>query len=251
MTETERNAALLEKMIRVAAERGAKIVVTPECALHGYCHPSDWRAWTTDPEDKEFPQIAEYAEPVSGKHAKHFAELAKELGIYICLGMAERDGGKFHNSQALFGPDGSLLAVHRKSSLWTPGDGWCEPGPDKAVVVDSPYGKLGLMICFEVHSMPEKLARAGADIILYSVGWYGPNEMEWFGRRFPRDVVAKYNVAVVLANWSGPGGGDSWPGLGFSSIYDASGKILAMSGNRPGPRIAIADIPLPPRGEER
>jgi predicted amidohydrolase len=244
MTKTERNAALIEKLIRVAAKNGAKIVVTPECALQGYCHPPDWKTWTANPDEKGSPQVAEYAESIPGKHSERFAELARELGLYICLGMIEEKEGKFHNAQVLFGPDGKTLAIHRKSQLWPPGDGWCEAGPGTPTVVDTPYGKLGLMICFELHSMPEKLVKAKTDIVLYSVGWYGPNEREWFQHRFPRDIVKKNKLAIVLANWCGPGEGDSWPGLGFSSIYDSTGKILAMTGAGVEPKVVISNLPI-------
>jgi hypothetical protein len=37
----------------------------------------------------------------------------------------------------------------------------------------------GLMICFDFHTLPPLLAKQEADIVLYSVGWYGPNEKNW------------------------------------------------------------------------
>ncbi len=95
------------------------------------------------------------------------------------------------------------MAHHRKPSLWTPGDGtWCTPGEREIQVVKTEYGRLGLMICFDFHTLPPLLAKKGADIVLYSVGWFGPNEENWFGKLLPAKAVIPYGFDLVAANWS-------------------------------------------------
>ena len=129
--------------------------------------------------------------------------------------------------------------------LWPPGDsGWCTPGDLPIQVVKTEYGNIGLMICYDFHALPPLLAKRGADIVLYSVGWYGPNEADWFGRAFPAKAVVPYGFDVVVANWSGPTEVQEWPGRGHSCVITREGKVLAMSQAVCGNDIVFADLKL-------
>lgn len=86
-----------------------------------------------------------------------------------------------------------------------------------------------------------------ADIVRYSVGWYGPNEAEWFGRSFPSRAVIPYGFVVVVANWASPGPEKSWPGRGHSCILTRDGKVLAMSRAVCGNDIVLADLEIKKR----
>jgi predicted amidohydrolase len=246
MGATEENIARLMRLVRQAADGGARIIVTPECAVQGYMHPETMASWTVGaPHDDHLP-VQPVAEPIPGPVTARFAPLAKELGVYLCLGMVElAPGGRFHNAQVLFGPDGEILAHHRKRMLWTPGDGqWCDKGDHPVQVVDSPYGRLGLMICFDFHALPKLLAEQQADIVLYSVGWYGPNEASWFGEIFPRNTVVPNRIHVVAANWSAPSEDIEWPGRGHSCVIRRDGVVLAMAATVVGDEIVFADLPV-------
>ncbi|OGV72162.1 MAG: hypothetical protein A3K18_21155 [Lentisphaerae bacterium RIFOXYA12_64_32] len=246
MGAMEYNRSLLTRLVTKAAEAGAKIVVLPECAVTGYMDPAAERVWTSaaHPDENEFDAHA-VAETVPGPATEHFAALAKKLGVYLCLPLVEKDGGTLYNSQVLLGPDGTILAHHRKKNLWLPGDGaWMTPGEKPVQVVDSPYGRLGLMICYDVHVMPELLAKAKADIVLYSVGWYGPNTENWFRNLFPAGYVVPNHFAVVVANWSAEPDNPGWPGHGYSCVIDAAGKVLSMATSDRGEEIVFADLPV-------
>lgn len=242
MGHTPENTANLAALIRQAAAAGAKFVVTPECALQGYMDPPSWTSWTT--EAGQPWSVANVAEPVPGPATATFANLAKELKLYICLGLIESAGNTFFNAQVLLAPDGSLVAHHRKKALWPPGDGaWCSEGDLPVQVVDTPYGRVGLMICYDFHELPELLGKAKADLVLYSVGWYGPNEKDWFSKRFPREAVMPYGFSVVAANWAGQTPADEWPGRGFSCILAGDGTVCAMATSVIGNELVVADVP--------
>ena len=246
MGDTEGNVDNLVALIRQAARGGAKIVVTPECAVQGYLHAPSWTSWTSET-NKEF-SVSRVAEAVPGPSTELFSALAKELHLFLCIGMIEGAGGRFFNAQVLFAPDGGLIAHHRKKALWTPGDSlWCSEGTLPVQVVDSPYGRLGLMICYDFHRLPEKLAEQKADIVLYSVGWYGPNEKSWFSKQFPQKAVVPYGFSVVAANWSGVTEEDEWPGRGYSSVIAGDGTVLGMAQSVFGDEVVWADIPLEKR----
>ncbi|MBA4386723.1 MAG: hypothetical protein C0404_02010 [Verrucomicrobia bacterium] len=241
--DTNHNVTVLTGLVRESAGKGAKIIVTPECAVSGYMDPFHNLAWTSGTNTGEgFVSIARMAETVPGPSVTHFSALAKELQIYLCLGIAERDGTNYYNAQVLLGPDGTMLAHHRKISLWPPGDaGWVSAG-EGIQTVQTPYGRLGLMICHDFHVLPAKLAEAKVDMVLYSVGWYGPNGDDWFSRRFPEKYVAPNGFAVIAANWSAETKDKTWAGSGHSCVIDRTGKVLKMAVTEAGSEIVIADL---------
>jgi predicted amidohydrolase len=253
MGEVRRNRALLTQLVHNAAEKGAKIIVTPECAVCGYMDPATEMKWSSRPEagDPEM-DVNRVAETIPGPSTKHFAALAGKLGAYLCIGLIEKSDGKFYNSQVLLDPHGEIAAHHRKRAPWAPGDGlWMTKGDRPIQVVDSPYGRLGLMICRDYHVLPELLAKKRADIVLYSVGWYAPNPKGWFSILFPRKVVVPNRFSVVAANWSAEKGSPGWPGHGYSCIISSRGELLGMAAGTRGSEIVIADLPFRSRPTSR
>ncbi|HUT35407.1 MAG TPA: carbon-nitrogen hydrolase family protein [Planctomycetota bacterium] len=244
MGEVERNRKLLTGLIEKAAGQGAKIVVLPECAVQGYMDPGRNVTWSAKAKGEGQLAVQEHAESVPGPSTRHFAELAKKLGIYLVVPLIEAAGDEFYNAQVLLGPEGKVLLHHRKWNLWPPGDAtWASPGTRPVQVADTPLGRLGLMICYDVHKLPEELKKAGADVVLYSVGWYGPNTETWFGDVFPRRYVVRNGFAAVAANWSAEPGAPGWPGHGYSCVVAPDGKVLAMAKTTRGDEIVLADVP--------
>ncbi len=274
------NRKLLASLIVKAAKNGAKIVVTPECALQGYMDVGGDVVWAANAvsEDNELP-VEKGAATLKDPSIKYFQGLAKKLKIYICLGFIEkalesREKGategassaaekgardekndaknaakvwKYYNAQILIAPNGKIIAHHRKWNLWPPGDGgWASQGKLEPQVVDTEYGRIGLMICFDLHVLTPILAKQKADIVLFSVGWLGPNEENWFHNVFPRDYVKPYGFSLVLANWSAEELAEPWPGAGYSSVYDGTGKVLAKAKGVKGSEIVYAEIKAHP-----
>lgn len=242
MGATAANVENVSGLVRKASAQGAKIVVLPECVVQGYMDPLSWISWQKSKEAGK-PQVAPVAETIPGPVTRQFGELAKELGIYLCLGLIEVEADKFDSSQVLFSPTGQIVAHHRKQSLWMPGEAtWCTAGERPVQVVDTEYGRLGLMICHDFHKLPPKLKEHGADIVLYSVGWYGPNEKNWFENVFPRRAVIPYDYHIVVANWSAASPDARWPGQGFSCIITKDGKTLAAAKTAVGNEIVVTNL---------
>jgi predicted amidohydrolase len=246
MGKTEDNLRNITNLVRRAAAQGAKIVVIPECAVQGYVDPNTWTSWSKMPDDDN--PVQSVAEPIPGPATRTLSQLADELDIYLCAGLIEVESNDFFNAQVLIAPDGAIVAHHRKKSLWTPGDSsWCTPGKLPVQVVKTEFGNLGLMICYDFHTLPPLLAKRAADIVLYSVGWYGPNEKNWFGKQFPAKSVVPYGFDVVAANWTSPTSEQEWPGRGHSCVITREGKVLAMSEAVSGNDIVLADLDIKKR----
>lgn len=157
----------LEPMIREAARGGARIVLTTESCLDGYSI-----------RDKEMPIEAFRAlaeEIPGGDYAERFRKLADELDIHLVVGLLRRIEDKTYNSAAVFGPDGKLVGIYHKQHLGH--EKVRNTAGDACPVFDTPYGKMGVMICADRRypKVTRGLVAAGAEFILVpSGGMWGP-----------------------------------------------------------------------------
>ncbi len=250
--EPEANRARLAPLVREAAAAGAKIVVLPETAITGYMSADIRTTWgvpgrdatpglrTVSPED--------VAETVPGPSTKEFCRLAGELGIYLTVPFVEVERGKpgdpprYFNTLCLAGPGGKLLLHYRKLNPWPFAErSWATPGDRGLAFVDTEYGRLGLLVCFDINFEPANLAREGVDTILWSVAWVDREKSPWFGVELPR-LARECGVGIVGANWTVPGGAD-WHGYGQSLIVGRTGRVLARTSDDAREEIVYADLP--------
>jgi nitrilase len=160
--------ATIEKaisLIKRASEKGAKIVVFPEAFIPAYPRGLSFGTIIGSRSDdgrRDWYRYWRNSIPVPGEATDLLGKAAREAGVYLIIGVIERDreysGGTLYCSVLFFGPDGALLGKHRKLKptaaeriVWGEGDGSTLP------VFDTPYGKIGALICWENY-MP--LARA-------------------------------------------------------------------------------------------
>ncbi|WP_338448968.1 carbon-nitrogen hydrolase family protein [Niallia oryzisoli] len=152
-------------LIKQAGEKEAQIVVFPEAFIPAYPRGLSFGTIIgsrTDDGRKDWYRYWENSIPVPGEATELLGNAAREAGVYLVIGVIERDseysGGTLYCSVLFFSPDGELLGKHRKLKptaaeriVWGEGDGSTLP------VFDTPYGKIGALICWENY-MP--LARA-------------------------------------------------------------------------------------------
>lgn len=237
------NVARLDDLILRAAAAGAKIVVTPECSVQGYMDAENGVSWVRDEAEGAPGRVWGVAEAVPGGMTDHFGRIARTSGAYVCIGLIEKSGTNLFNSQVLLAPDGRIAAHHRKRNLWPPGDsGWATKGDRPLQVVETEYGRLGLMICYDVHTLLWKHREARTDILLWSVGWYGPNTEQWFSDSMPKTVARDAHFAVVAANWSSGEGAAGWPGRGFSVVIGGRGEVIGVSRREAGTDIVYGEV---------
>ncbi len=143
-------------LIAQAAKTGANIIVFPEAFIP--CYPRGLTFRTTVGSRSEDGRIdwkryLDNSVPVPGKTTDIIGKAAKQANAYVSIGVIERDtefsGSTVYCTVLFFGPDGKLLGKHRKLKptaserlIWGEGDG------STLTVVDTPYGKMGALICW-------------------------------------------------------------------------------------------------------
>jgi predicted amidohydrolase len=165
MTSTanvRRNLTRARRLIREAAGAGAHLVALPE--NFAYLRPEGTRVG--------------FKEPLDGELVRGLGDEARRLGCYLLLGsIPERipRSRRIHNTSVLLGPEGQVLAAYRKMHLFDiemRGTGELRESltvaaGDRPVVAETPLGKLGLSICYDLR-FPElyrRLALAGASVL--------------------------------------------------------------------------------------
>jgi nitrilase len=171
MFDTPRTLEKLADLASDAAGRGANLVVFPEAFVGGYPKGLDFgaRLGLRLPEGREdFRRYFEAAIDVPGPATEAIGAAARAASAHLVVGVIERDGGTLHCTALMFGPDGRLLAKHRKLMptamerlVWGFGDG------STLSVVDTPLGKLGSVICWENYMPLLRMAMYAKGIELY------------------------------------------------------------------------------------
>src|SRR5690242_10886968 len=247
------NTRKLTQLVKEAAANGAKIVVLPEASITGYLSQDLKTNWHVKgrPLEKQFTGLdpARFAEPVPGPSTRHFGKLAEDLGIYLTIPFVEvdfqegRDKPRYFNTVCLASPRGELVTHYRKLTPWPyPEKSWATPGDRGVQTYDTEYGRVGLAICFDIHTILEKYQPHDIWTLLYPIAWvYEEHPADWFWRQLP-ERLAPYKFYVVGANWS-VDGPQPWRGYGFSTIYAPGGKVIASAKSLYGSEIVYATIP--------
>lgn len=246
----EANRKALVPLIRQAAEGGAKIVVLPETAISSYMSHDIRLTWQLPnravSEGLVGRSPADVAETVPGPSTEQFAALAKELGIYLTVPIVEVDPPtvRYFNTLVLVGPEGTILLHYRKLNPWPHAErGWATRGDRGHAAVDTPYGRLGLLICYDINFEPVAIQKEGVDHLLYSIAWVDDPGSDWFDDDLPR-IAREHHFSIVGANWSIPDTA-GWAGWGMTRVIAADGTIVARAPSDLGNAIVYADLPLP------
>ncbi len=162
--DVDQNISYTSRQIIEAVDNGAQFVLTPEV--------------TNLMEENNQALRARVGRQGDDKAVAAFSALAKKLHIYLLigsLGLHDDAGEKLVNRSVLFLPDGSIAATYDKIHMFDVDLGGGETyresanyaAGDKAMVVDLPFGKLGLSICYDVRfaHLYRTLAKAGAQMI--------------------------------------------------------------------------------------
>ncbi|MEZ5417294.1 MAG: carbon-nitrogen hydrolase family protein [Vicinamibacterales bacterium] len=166
--------ACTDKAVRLigdAAARGARVVVFPEAFVGGYPKGLGYGVVVGARDAagrEEFRLTLDSAIQVPGPETARIGDAAAAHGCFVVIGVIERDGGTCYCTALFFGPDGALVGTHRKLMptagerlIWGFGDG------STLTAVDTPYGRLGAVICWENYMPMLRMAMYAKGVALY------------------------------------------------------------------------------------
>ena len=225
------------ELARKAAMNGANLIVLPELANTGYLFGTRQEAFL-------------HAELIpEGPSMQAWLDFARKHQVYLAAGLAERDGVQLFDSAVLVGP-GGFIGKYRKAHLWNREKLWFTPGNLGFPVFDTPIGRIGLLICWDIWfpEVPRLLSLQGADIIcsLNNWIWTPPPLFDDSGK-----CMASYltmtaahanNVFIAAANRIGEEQGERY--LGCSLITGTNGWPIGKVASADEQTILYADIDL-------
>jgi predicted amidohydrolase len=232
-TSGEDKAANLDRLVSsvaTAADGGARLVVAPEAAMHGFGAP-------------DVP-LAPVAEPLDGPFVTGLQEAASRHAVTVVAGMfepVEGDPARAYNTVVAVGPAGELLGRYRKQHLFD-ALGWVEserlePGrTDERLVFGCADFTVGVLTCYDVRfpELSRTLADAGAELLALPSAWVaGPlKEEQW--STLVRARAIENVLWVAAADQSAP------TYAGRAMVVDPFGVVVASLGERDG--LLLADV---------
>lgn len=229
------NLTVARDYVRRAADGGAQLAVLPEMFCCLYTNEA-FRA---------------NAEPAGGPVHRAMAGLARETGLWLVAGsMPEADGERIYNTSFVFDPAGRQAAFHRKMHLFDidvkGGQRFMESetftAGDSVTVFDTPFGKLGLCICFDLRfpELARCMALAGARAIVTPAAFNmttGPAHWELLFRQRAVDNQLFTLGVAPSRDEKGP-----YVSYGNTILCSPWGEVLARAGSAPA--LLLADVDL-------
>lgn len=234
--------AHVEPLIRQAAAGGARLVLTPEAT----------NFLIQDRARRDAVLAAQDADEAVLK----LRDLARELGIWLLIGSAivrsGHDGDdRAANRSILVDDRGEVVSTYDKLHVYDvdlpTGERWREsasirPG-DGAVVADTPWGKLGLTICYDIRfpQLHRALAKAGAVMIAVPAAFTVPTgEAHWETLLRARAIETGCYVMAPAQAGAHEDGRRTW---GRSTVVGPWGEIVAkLDNDEPGVLFATLDF---------
>ena len=164
--EVEANFSKAAEWIANASSQGSDLVLLPELWASGY-DLSNWPRYATTLDEGLFPRIS---------------DLAKDQKIAVGCSLLEERHGKAFNTFVVYGPDGNRWGVYRKIHRFRllEEEKWLGAG-ESLGMIDSPWGPIGLAICYDLRfpEMFRPYALAGAKLILIVAEWPERRVAHW------------------------------------------------------------------------
>jgi len=231
-----------ETLIREAAADGAMLVTTPE---------------TTHLMEMDRTAVLEKARfEADDLGLQRFQALASELGVWLHIGslIIKVGDDKLANRAFMISPDGGIRARYDKLHLFDvnlpDGESYREsrlyrPG-DKAVLVDTPFGKIGLTICYDLRfpHLYRTLAEEGASMIMVPAAFtVKTGEAHWHTLLRARAIETGAFLLAAAQVGNHDTGRSTY---GHSLAVDPWGEVIADAGDRlqNGSGVVLVDLDL-------
>lgn len=256
-TDLGENLATTLRMLRAAAEDGARLVVLPEFCNHLSIYDDAEHAW-------------EVALTPEGEWVREVTALACELGVWTQLNVTLRRTpptgsapGVITNSNLVISPEGSVVTVSDKTVLMGAEGDHLTAARTPPAQTTSPWGVLGSYACMDgiVPEVPRVVAAGGARILMNSLNSFALDEASlhvpvraaenraWVvacckvGPLLPPERLDALSQMIGIPP-------EALDGAGESQVVAPDGTVVAK-GPRTGEAVVAADIDLDRAGQPR
>ena len=238
--KVDANIAAAAKLAREAKAAGADYIQTPE--MTNLMEQKTKALFSILVEEERDPALAA------------FRELARELKVHLHIGSlaVKASPEKAANRSFMIDPTGEIVAYYDKIHMFDvelgAGESYREsnnyrPG-ESAVLVDLPWGRMGLTICYDLRfpSLYRALAEAGADFLAIPAAFTKiTGEAHWHILTRARAIETGSYVLAAAQGGMHENGRETY---GHSIVIDPWGNVVAEGGAEPGVIMAEIDPAL-------
>ncbi|XP_068612196.1 deaminated glutathione amidase [Brachionichthys hirsutus] len=238
------NFSACKQLVEEAKERGASMVFLPECFDFVGSSPEE---------------TLSLSESLTGDTISQYSHLARKLEVWLSLGGFHERGPDWesdrraYNTHVIIDDKGGIVSVYRKSHLFDvelPEKGVSLnessviiPGPSLVPPVQTPVGKIGLGICYDLR-FPEfssALRRQGAEILTYPSAFTIPTgAAHWEVLLRARAIETQ---SFILAAAQVGRHHEKRSSYGHALVVDPWGEVLGdCGGDEPG--MALVEIDM-------
>jgi predicted amidohydrolase len=215
------NLARAEARIAEAAAAGADVVLLPETLDAGWLSTA----------------VGGTGSIPEGIPCRRLAAAARRHRVHVAAGLTERAGKRTYNAAVLLDSKGEVRLRHRKINELS--EGWTTYGPgDRLGVADTPFGRVGLMICADAFAPGQVLSRSlglmGAQVILSPCAWAMPADHDnsrapygWLWQENYGPVARDFRLWIAGCSNVGRIASGAWAGracIGNSLVVNPAGE---------------------------
>ena len=160
------------KLINECTANGAELIVFPELFIPGYPYGMTFgfRVGSRNADGrKDWKVYYDNSILANGPEMQQLIEKAKEQGIYLSIGYSERDAvtGTLYNSNMMIAPDGTAMNHRKLKPTGSERVVWGDADRDYFPVMETPWGTMGNLICWESYMPLARVALYQKGISLY------------------------------------------------------------------------------------
>lgn len=228
------NLAKTLALMESASQRGAQFILFPEVCLSPF-----------------FPQyagqdVSRYVMNIDDPSIRQFQAACRRLKLAASPNVYLQEGGQRFDASLMIGADGEIQGISKmvhiaqvpcfyEQDYYTPSDTGFR-------VYDTPFGKIGIVVCFDRH-YPESVrtcALRGAELVLIPTANTMGEPLDLFECEV-RTAALQNCVNIAMCNRVGAEGEVVF--CGESIVVDANGKVIGKSGQAED--LLIVDVDLP------
>ena len=172
MFDKEACIAKAIKYIEECAAGGAELIVFPELFIPGYPFGMNFGFRTgsrSEPGREDWKRYYDNSILADGPEMDRLINAAEEAGVYVSIGYSERDAfnGTLYNSNMMISPEGEAKNHRKLKPTGSERVIWGDANKDYFPVMDTPWGSMGNLICWESYMPLARVALYEKGISLY------------------------------------------------------------------------------------